>query len=292
MRTRFDSLAKDLWRGTLGDVGRVQTELEVSAAPQRADTTFEPDPTKKALLPERGLLGRIARGVCMLEAFHDTPDAEDVRDCHRKFLSWRHALGDAGADATLWLVVAGDPRKVRRAFHLRPLRAWPSGSFAAAAGFGLRLLSVSALPGGRDTLALRLFGQGPVLRRAARELLALPDDAWERRLLPMLLQWRTQIPELPAQRTPDEEDFVSNAQQILDEWERRATDRGIDKGIDRVLGALVRLFERRLARALTDEERVALRARIAVVGPERLGDVVLDLSPAELGAWLGDPTAR
>jgi hypothetical protein len=288
MRTRFDSLAKDLWRGSLGDVGKVQTEREVSAAPQRADAIFEPDPTKKARLLERGILGRIAQGVCMLEAFHDTPDEEDVRDCHRKFLNWRHYLCDARTEATLWLVVAGDPKKVRRAFHLRPLRSWPSGCYHAAAGFGLRLLAVSALPGGRDTLALRLFGQGPVLKRAARELLALPDDAWERRLIPMLLQWRTQIPELPAHRTQDEEDFVSNAQQILDEWERKATDKGIERGI----GPLVRLFERRLARALTDAERVALRARLGVVGPERLGDVVLDLAPPDLAAWLGDPDAR
>ncbi|MBI5517510.1 MAG: hypothetical protein HY909_27315 [Deltaproteobacteria bacterium] len=262
MRTRFGSLAKDLWRDTLGDAGRVSTEVEVAAPPQRADTTFLPNPAGRALLKERGLLGRIAQAECMLEAFHDTPDPEEVRDCHRKYLTWRRTLSGA-VDPALWLVVAGDPRAARKAFHLRRLRGWPDGVYAAAEGFGLRLLSVSALPVSRDTLALRLFGRGSVLKTAARELLALPEGAWELRLLPMLLRWRTEIPELPTRRTPDEEDFVSNAQQILDQWERRATDRGVDKGI----GPLVRLFERRLSRTLTTDEHKALRSRHWHPGP-------------------------
>ncbi|MBI5518418.1 MAG: hypothetical protein HY909_31895 [Deltaproteobacteria bacterium] len=296
MRTRFDSLAKDLWKDALGDVGRVTAELEVTSPPQRADATFEPDPIQRAALRARGLLGRMALGACMLEAFHGTPDPEDVRDCHRKYLAWRRSLGEDRDGALLWLVVSGDPRRAKRDFQLRRLSGWPEGVFSAAPGFGLRAVSVAALPATRDTLALRLFGQGAVLREAAREVLALPEDAWERRLIPVLLQWRTQIPELPERRTTDEEDFVSNAQQILDEWERRATHKGLSQGLSQGrsegLAPLVRLFERRLSRPLTETEREGLRSRLGSLGPERLGDVVLDLSPAELGAWLADPAAR
>jgi hypothetical protein len=35
-----------------------------------------------------------------------------------------------------------------------------------------------------------------------------------------------------------------------------------------------------------------LLARFDTVGPDRLGDVVLDLTPEALGAWLTDPDAR
>jgi hypothetical protein len=50
-------------------------------------------------------------------------------------------------------------------------------------------------------------------------------------------------------------------------------------------------FERRLGRALTTEEQQVLNDRFARTGPDRLGDVVLDLSPEALAAWLADPTA-
>jgi hypothetical protein len=58
------------------------------------------------------------------------------------------------------------------------------------------------------------------------------------------------------------------------------------------LETVARLFERRLHRALTERERDALAARFDLVGPDRLGDVVLDLDPDALAAWLADPAAR
>jgi len=36
----------------------------------------------------------------------------------------------------------------------------------------------------------------------------------------------------------------------------------------------------------------ALHGRLDTVGPERLGDVVLDLDVAALAAWLADPEAH
>ena len=58
------------------------------------------------------------------------------------------------------------------------------------------------------------------------------------------------------------------------------------------LAPLVRQFARRLGRPLTDAERDTLSSRLDTLGGDRLGDVVLDLSPDELGAWLTDPDAR
>jgi hypothetical protein len=55
---------------------------------------------------------------------------------------------------------------------------------------------------------------------------------------------------------------------------------------------LAHQFERRLGRPLRDEERAYLRARTEALGPDRLGDLVLDLSVDELAAWLADPDAR
>jgi hypothetical protein len=53
-----------------------------------------------------------------------------------------------------------------------------------------------------------------------------------------------------------------------------------------------RLFERRLDRRLSDKERHVLHIRLALRGPERVGDVVFDFTAEQLGAWLSDPEAR
>jgi len=54
---------------------------------------------------------------------------------------------------------------------------------------------------------------------------------------------------------------------------------------------LSHLFHRRLGRDLTDAERLTLRERIATLGADRVGDVVLDSDGEGLAAWLGDPEA-
>ncbi len=68
--------------------------------------------------------------------------------------------------------------------------------------------------------------------------------------------------------------------------------KGRDEGLELGLLPLQRQFARRLGRALTEEERATLLARFDTAGPERLGDVVLDLDPETLGQWLADPEAR
>lgn len=52
------------------------------------------------------------------------------------------------------------------------------------------------------------------------------------------------------------------------------------------LALAVRLFERRLGRPMTDSEKHRLEKRMSKDGPDKLGDVVLDLSRDELAAWL------
>jgi hypothetical protein len=46
------------------------------------------------------------------------------------------------------------------------------------------------------------------------------------------------------------------------------------------------MIERRLGRTLSDAERDHLATRILREGPERVGDLVLDLPPEALDAWV------
>jgi hypothetical protein len=74
---------------------------------------------------------------------------------------------------------------------------------------------------------------------------------------------------------------------------QKSIERGREQGIkEGLLQGLQRQFARRLGRPLTEAETATLLARFDTVGPDRLGDVVLDLTPDALGAWLTDPDAR
>lgn len=73
---------------------------------------------------------------------------------------------------------------------------------------------------------------------------------------------------------------------------RAGEARGEARGEVQGLAPLVRLFERKLQRALADGERVRLLERLHTLGPERLGDAALDLDGDALGAWLADDAAR
>ena len=296
MRNRFDHLAKDAFVALLEDAGTVNTQVEVQVPAQYADTTFAPSIEGRKLLLERGLLGRMANRVCMFEAFHQAPSIREVRGCVRKLFTWHHDL-TLEADKCippkrapfprLWLLCAGEPKSALRIFRLRHLRGWPSGIYSISPwGVGLFIAVIPELPRDRTTLALRLLGKGAVLREAARELRALPESAWEHKLIPILLSWKIEISSQPT-HSQDEEDFMTAATELVKKWRDEALDEGRDEG----LRPLIHLYERRIGRALTATERAGLVARLGELGPERVGDAVLDLSPDGLANWLVEPQA-
>jgi len=92
------------------------------------------------------------------------------------------------------------------------------------------------------------------------------------------------------------EAHMNRNHEYLTEFARKNFHQGIDKFLDK--GALLSLkllfhqFERRLARRLTESEHVRLLERIGEEGYERVSEVVLDLSPEELAAWLADKNNR
>ena len=75
------------------------------------------------------------------------------------------------------------------------------------------------------------------------------------------------------------------------EIREQGIEQGIEQGVEKGVGPLVRLFERKLARALTAAEHELLVRRLDTHGATRLGDVVFDLDAAALDAWLRDPAA-
>jgi hypothetical protein len=83
---------------------------------------------------------------------------------------------------------------------------------------------------------------------------------------------------------------------VMESWiykqgKQKGVEEGLEQGLEKGLGPLAHLFERRLARGLTSAERGVLVRRLGTLGPERLGDLVLDFTPEALAAWLAAPDA-
>lgn len=300
MRTRFDGLAKDALGAALERVSTVSLQHAISADPQYIDVVSEPDPARAHERHRLGLLGRMTEELCALEPYHQPPGEEEVFACVRKQVTWHHLLTKkaraADADAPMarfplqWVLSAGRPARVLEAFEMTPLGGeWPDGVYTAVRWLRLRLVVVSELPRTPETLLLRLLGAGATLREAMRELLALPPDAWERlALVPLFLKFRFELPQDPSQRTPEEEELIVTGQEYVDRILNEGERKGRSAGMEAVLTHLV---ERRLTRPLSDAERTALRARIADLGGDQVSDMVLDLAPDALAAWLAPSAA-
>ena len=76
------------------------------------------------------------------------------------------------------------------------------------------------------------MGAGACLREAVAELAALPVEARERAIAgPVLLRCHIEIPKDPANRTNEEEEFMSDTQDIFEEWQRENIARGLAQGL-------------------------------------------------------------
>ncbi len=294
-RTPFDVFAKDLAADALSPAGRAETDVRLAPDPQFADVCFEP--TAPSPPPSRELLHRLtSEGPTMLEFARQAPDALEVGTWLAKQLAWwRRFAADARNDKRpppkepprFWGLSAGKPFEAMAAFRHEPMDVseWPSGCYAAPPGGRFRLVVISELPRTPDTLLVRLMGAGVTFREALEDFDALPLDAPARRLVwPHLVRLQLEVHN-PNDTEPS---MVSETHRIYNEWLETQQRIGMEKG----LRPLLRQVERRLARALTETEHAALVARLTALGPDRLGDVVLDLDPPALAAWLADPDAR
>lgn len=86
-------------------------------------------------------------------------------------------------------------------------------------------------------------------------------------------------------------DVATEVKKYVDYLKRTNYRRGMREGMREGIAPLLRQFSRRIGRELSEDERAVVIARLDSHGADRLGDFVLDLSPAELAAWLADPSA-
>ncbi|WP_437680878.1 hypothetical protein [Sorangium sp. So ce131] len=245
MRNRFDRLAKDIAQEGLGPTGKVVTDAEVAPETQRADVWYEPDPACASGRARLGLLGRMAETACIIEAYSDTPSAEEARACLQKHLGvWRSRVArDGAAEAPfLWILSTGRPAAVLDGLRTEPMAGWPPGVYEGPGLLRTTVVVLGELPRDRSTLLLRLMGGGRVLREAIEELRRLPEDAPERAIaLGPLLRFRAAIAE-PGPATPEEEEFVMTTQELVEQFIEQGRKQGMAKGMAQVT---IELYEAR-----------------------------------------------
>lgn len=97
----------------------------------------------------------------------------------------------------------------------------------------------------------------------------------------------------PSDLPPEEKELLVTVDEYLMQVKEAGRKEGLQQGQQQGQQmALLHQFARKLGRPLTSEERSRIVARIDTLGPDRLGDVILDLSPTALDAWLADPESR
>ncbi|WP_437513913.1 hypothetical protein [Sorangium sp. So ce1099] len=249
MRNRFDRLAKDVAQEGLTPVGKVVTNAEVAGETQHADVWYEPDPARASGRERLGLLGRIAATACTIEAYSDTPSADEARACLQKHLgAWRSLAGrERAAEAPfLWIMSTGRPAAVLDGLRVTPMAGWPAGVYEGPGLLRTVVVVLGELPRERSTLLIRLMGGGRVLREAIEELRQLPDDAPERAIaVGPLLRFRSAITG-PGPATPEEEEFVMTTQEIVEQFIEQGRKQGMAQGLaEGIAQSTIALYEAR-----------------------------------------------
>jgi hypothetical protein len=281
MPNRFDQFGKDLVSTALETCGPVVTDVEVPADPRKVDLWFMPEPTRDPVPAYLGLLARLLSGPSALEFFHNTPNGNELAACVIKHGMFRHRLSlrkEPPPLPILWVISSGRPKDGIEGLWLRAMNAndWPPGIYEGPPLLWTRLVVVSELHPGRDTLLLRLLGADRVLNQAIAELKALEADAPERTLaLPILLRLRLEISTDPAKQTSDDQEFLMHTQDIVETFRQQAVQEGVDKGIKQGI-------EQGIVRSLID----VYEARFGTM-PEELRAVIEDThDEPTLRAWL------
>jgi len=281
MRNVFDQLFKDLASELLSPWGTAQPALAVVSDAQEADLVFEPS-RRTATVRERelGLFGRMTNTVCLLEAFHATPDRDEVLDCIRKQLTLHRQRTTGGKPRgeviSLWVISSGRPEGVLRGLALDRMPGWGPGFYRAKLEhLPVRLVVVSELPVSTQSLLLRLMGTKKVLKAAVGELKHLPPGMFMRRVATdVLARLRLQLERKTGPLEAEEEELLMITDAEFQVWKQSIVEESVLQALRRVIremyeehsGAMPRSLASRLD-LVTDEAELGRLNRLAASRP-------------------------
>jgi hypothetical protein len=165
-------------------------------------------------------------GPSTFEFCHNTPSGEVLAAYVIKHGQFRHHLASRDPPPRVpiqWVISSGRPRSGIEGLRMWAMKDWGPGIYEGPPLLWTRLVVVSELRVERSTLLLRLLGAGQVLKDAITELKMLEAEAPERLLaLPILVRLRLEVPADPTKRTNDDQEFLMDTQDIVENFRREA----------------------------------------------------------------------
>ena len=201
----------------------------------------------------------------------------------------------------LWMVSASLHEVVRQ---LRQVSRFAPGCYhIGPSAFAFAWIAANELPLREDLIPFLMARSGGALDEFLRWVARRRPLDWVLRVLQSLpvstLVHQQIIQSLRSPPPTDDPVLLEQRRDVtrflvdLDPALRRGyVEEGVTEGVtDGELRVVAHQFDRKLGRALRDEERYTLRERLHRLGPDRLGDVVVDLPAEDLAAWLVTPDA-
>ena len=149
-------------------------------------------------------------------------------------------------------------------------------------------IAANELPLHEALVPFLLARSGPKLEEFVRWVVHVRPPAWLARVVRSLPEVAAMMPPFKPDLSPEDERRIHESfQRAMEVWPDLKV-----AAVEQGLAPVVRMLARKLGRPLTEAERHSLTERLDTVGADRLGDVVLDLAPEQLAAWLADPTSR
>jgi hypothetical protein len=157
----------------------------------------------------------------------------------------------------------------------------------------VHVVVVTELPRTRDTVLLRLLGPKRIRMEAIKDLMALPEGAWERAVaLPWLQRLSLEVPTDPAERTDEERDFIMETREWFEQYKAQVERTGELKGERKGRAdTFAETFAWRLGRPLTESERQVLEVKVERHGAKEVTAVLFGSTVEALAAWLSDAAA-
>jgi hypothetical protein len=177
-----------------------------------------------------------------------------------------------------------------KAKHLR-LRAVAQGCWSVTPSmYPVIWIAANELPLREELIPFLIARTGDALKEFTAWVVERRTPAWLGELMYARPEVGTMIESLIGTGSPEHEERVRTEFSKLSVVKKLVAE---ERAAERVaaLAPLVHQFSRRLGRPITDAERAELLRRLDTLGADRIGDVVLDLAPNALAAWLADPAA-
>jgi len=198
--------------------------------------------------------------------------------------------------APLWVVAPHRPGLLGRDGRIHAMPTGLSGCYRLSpAWFDGLWVAANELPLDEALIPFLVARSGSALDAFGRWVVDKRPPQWVQRMLYVLPMSQSAAQKILELMPPAPEPEV-RARQIwimglyLKKFPELA-DSLKKEGMEHGLQPLVHQFERRMRRTLSEVEILTLQERLDRLGANRLGDVVLDLSPEDLGTWLSDPSA-